>query len=89
MNKMHPSWKGNYSQIDDHLYRISYEIYHLKNPIKIRKCGQPGWFSGLVPPAAQGVILEMRDRVPPGAPGMEPASPSACVSAPLLSLCLS
>ena len=32
-------------------------------------------------PLAQGVILESRDRVPHQAPGMEPASPSACVSA--------
>ncbi|CAD7691110.1 unnamed protein product [Nyctereutes procyonoides] len=36
--------------------------------------GQPGWLSGLAPPAAQGVILETRDRVPCGAPCMEPAS---------------
>ena len=34
-------------------------------------------------PAAQGVILETRDRVPRQAPCMEPASPSACVSASL------
>ena len=39
-------------------------------------------------PLAQGVIPECRDRVPPRAPCMEPASPSACVSASL-SLCLS
>ena len=39
-------------------------------------------------PLAQGVILETRDRIPRRAPGMEPASPSACVSASLsLSLC--
>ena len=38
---------------------------------------------GLVLPAAQGVILETRDRVPRQAPHMEPASPSACVSASL------
>ena len=44
--------------------------------------GQPWWRSGLAPPAAQGVILETRDRVPHRAPCMEPASPS-------LSLCLS
>ena len=43
--------------------------------------GQPGWLSGLAPPPAQGVILETLDRVPHGAPCMEPASPSACVSA--------
>ena len=34
-------------------------------------------------PLAQGVILESRDRVPRRAPGMEPASPSSCVSASL------
>ena len=39
-------------------------------------------------PLAQGAILETRDRIPHQAPGMEPASPSACVSASLsLSLC--
>ena len=41
--------------------------------------GQPGWLSGLVPPSAQGLILETWDRVPCPAPCMEP-SPSACVS---------
>ena len=35
-------------------------------------------------PLAQGAILESRDRVPRRAPGMEPASPSACVSLSLL-----
>ena len=33
-------------------------------------------------PSAQGVILESQDGVPHGAPCMEPASPSTCVSAP-------
>ena len=42
--------------------------------------GQPQWLSGLVPHSAQGVILETWDQVPHRAPGMEPASPSACVS---------
>ena len=37
-------------------------------------------------PLAQGTILESQDQVPRQAPGMEPASPSACVSA---SLCVS
>ena len=32
---------------------------------------------------AQGVILEPRDRVPRRAPSVEPAPPSACVSASL------
>ena len=39
-------------------------------------------------PLAQGMILESRDQVPHGAPCMEPASPSACVSASL-SVCVS
>ena len=34
-------------------------------------------------PLAQGVILETRDWVPHQAPCVEPASPSACVSASL------
>ena len=42
------------------------------------------WFERL--PSAQGVILESGDEVPRQAPCMEPASPSACVSA---SLCVS
>ena len=43
--------------------------------------GQPQWCSGLAPPAAWGVILETWYRVPCQASCMEPASPSACVSA--------
>ena len=50
--------------------------------------GQPQWLGGLAPPSVQGVILETQDRVPRWAPCMEPASPSAWVSASL-SLCLS
>ena len=49
---------------------------------------QPGWLSGLVPPSAQGLILETWDQVPRQAACMEPVSPSACVSASL-SLCMS
>ena len=45
--------------------------------------GQLRWLSGLALPSAQGLILETWDRVPCRAPRMEPASPSACVSAPL------
>ena len=45
--------------------------------------GQPRGLSGLVPPSAQGVILETQDRVPHRAPCMGPASPSASVSASL------
>ena len=50
--------------------------------------GQPGWLSGLVLLSAQAVILETQDQVPLRAPYMEPASPSACVSASLSSLCI-
>ena len=46
--------------------------------------GWPGWLSGLVPPSAQGMILETWDRVPHQAPCMEPASPSACLSVSLI-----
>ena len=49
--------------------------------LKFVSGGQPQWLSGLAPPSAQGVILGTWDRVPCQAPGMEPASPSACVSA--------
>ena len=45
--------------------------------------GQPQWPSGLALPSAWGVILETQDRVSRQAPCMEPASPSACVSATL------
>ena len=49
-------------------------------PVKTSILGQSRWRSGLVPPTAQGVILETLDRVPSQALCMEPASPSACVS---------
>ena len=61
---------------------------NLRQTIEKQNLGQPGWLSSLPPPSAQGLILETQDRVPRRAPCMEPASPSACVSAPL-SLCLS
>ena len=56
--------------------------------MKKAKCGQPRWLSDLALPSAQGVILETRDRVPHQAPCLEPASPSAGVSASF-SLCVS
>ena len=56
--------------------------------LRFYSLGQPWWRSGLAPPAAWGVILGTLDRVPHRAPYMEPASPSACSSAPL-SLCVS
>ena len=54
---------------------LSYQM-----PLKYPFLGQLWWLSGLVPPSAQGVILETQDRVPHQAPYMGPASPSACVS---------
>ena len=39
--------------------------------------------SSFVLPSAQGLILEIRDRVPHQAPCMEPTSHTACVSASL------
>ena len=59
-----------------------------QNQLKIAKRGRPGASVFEHLPSAQGVILEARNRVPRWAPCMEPASPSACVSASL-SLCLS
>ena len=69
--------------------------------IQVRRArgGHLGGSAAIRLPLAQGVILESWDRVPhpapeswdqvpPQAPYMEPASPSACVSASL-SLCLS
>ena len=53
---------------------------------KVMRLGQPRWLSGLALPSAQGVILETQDGVPCRAPCMDPAPPSAYVSA---SLCLS
>uniref|UniRef100_A0A8C0JQS6 Small cell adhesion glycoprotein n=1 Tax=Canis lupus dingo TaxID=286419 RepID=A0A8C0JQS6_CANLU len=41
------------------------------------------WLSSLALPSTQGVILETQDRVPRQAPCVEPASPSACISASL------
>ena len=49
---------------------------------EIKTKGQSGWFSGLALPSAHGIILETWDRVSRRAPYREPASPSACVSAP-------
>ena len=50
--------------------------------------GPPGGSAVWRLPLAQGMILESQDQVLHRAPGMEPASPSACVSA-FLSLSLS
>ena len=49
--------------------------------LNLLSLGQSRWLSGLALPSAHGMILESQDRVPCQAPCMEPASPSACVSA--------
>ena len=55
-----------------------------KDDIHLKKSlGRPRWLSSLVPPLAQGMIRGTRGWVPCGAPCMEPASPSAFVSASL------
>ena len=46
--------------------------------IKKMCIGQPGWLSGLAPPSTQGI-----PGIPCRALWVEPASPSACVSASL------
>ena len=67
-----------------------YKVAREKNVIKKTLRGQPEWLSGLAPAFALGVILESWERGPHRAPCMEPASPSACVSASLsLSVCVS
>ena len=48
---------------------------------KIWVLGIPGWLSGSAPSFGPGRDPGLRDRVPHRAPCMEPASPSACVSA--------
>ena len=50
---------------------------------EVTYAGQPWWLSSLALPSAQGIILESWDRVPHQGPCMEPAPPSACVSASL------
>ena len=50
-------------------------------PSQLYHTGQPVWLSVLVPPSAQGVILESRDRVPRQAP-CTGACFSLCVFAP-------
>ena len=50
---------------------------------KYAKPGMPGGSVVECLPLAQGVILETWDQVLHRAPHLEPASPSACVSAPL------
>ena len=51
--------------------------------LKYKSTGSPGGSVVWRLPLAQGVILEAQDQVPHQAPCVEPASPSACVSASL------
>ena len=59
-------------------------LLNLNNNIKEKNLGIPGWLSGLAPASGPG----HDPGVPPQAPCMKSASPSACVFAPL-SVCLS
>ena len=76
-SRSHPGGGGHDIRISNGL-----ETVYLYLDLKAEE-GQPSWLSGLAPPSAQGMILETLDRVPRQAPCMEPASPSACVSASL------
>ena len=73
--------------VDEHIFyckriKIIYVLlkYHLREARVAER------FSACLRP---GRDLETRDRVPCWAPCMEPAAPSACVSASLSSLCFS
>ena len=55
----------------------------LEGPREVKNRGSLGGTAVWRLPLAQGMILETRDPIPHRAPGIEPASPSACVSAPL------
>ena len=77
------------------LPKVHIRVYNFAFPysnsqcVTLKRCSLEGRLDGSVVehlPLAQGVIPESRDRVPRRAPHMEPASPSACVSA---SLCVS
>ena len=57
------------------------EIY--ASYLKLKRIGQPRWHSGLAPPTVGGVVLETQDQVLRRAACVEPASPSARVSASL------
>ena len=57
------------------------KIYPNPRPIKNQGQGIPGWLSGLAPAFSPGCDLESWDGVTHQAPYMEPAPPSACVSA--------
>ena len=83
-----PQMHIKFNNINTYILCKSNNILFNNNNATLRTltAGQPWWLSGLVPPLAQGLILETRDRVLHRAPCVEPASPSAYVSA---SLCLS
>ena len=74
---------ANALQSARNLNYICPSIYLIYPLFKKDFIGQPRWRSGLAPPAAWGVILETGDRIPRRASCMEPASPSAGVSASL------
>ena len=63
-----------------HIEKVWKILYSRATPVAQ---GQPRWCNSLAPPAAQGVNLETLDGVPRQALCMEPAFPSACVSASL------
>ena len=65
------------------LYFLLTHLAQVKTRDQKWNIGQPWWLSSLAPPSGKGAILETQDRVPHRAPCMEPASPSACVSASL------
>ena len=72
--------------LDSFVGSSSLPLHHmyLLNCLKIQKIrGSLGGSAIWRLPLSQGTILESRDRVPRRAPGMEPASPSSCVSASL------
>ena len=51
----------NKTAISTYLSTITLNINELNSQIKRHRMGQPLWPSGLVPPSAQGVILETWD----------------------------
>ena len=72
------------------MYLLTIHIFFNKASVQIfclfKKIGGGGSLGGSEVwrlPLAQGMILESRDQVPRRASGMEPASPSSCVSASL------
>ena len=91
---MHFDWypykKGIFGHRDRHEQRkddTQGEDSHLSGmTLRSQRTGAAWMAQGFSATFSPGVILETRDRVPHRASCMEPASPSACISA---SLCLS